>query len=244
MLKRLAELHPSSVSQLSLQYRMALPICEMSNDIIYNGDLKCATDNVASQKLQLADKSSSFGMEAWMKRAIDPIHNVLFVDTDTINCQNGSSARFLERKASKGGSLVNDAEADAVKQLVLSFIDVGVDLNQIGVICPFRAQIRLLEKDAEVGDWKRDGLELSTIDRYQGRDKDVVILSLVRSNEKGNVGRLLSEPRRLNVAVTRAKKKLIMVGSLTTLRRGSKALGKALDRIEKNGNVVHCTIQA
>jgi DNA replication ATP-dependent helicase Dna2 len=84
-----------------------------------------------------------------------------------------------------------------------------------------------------------DGLELSTIDRYQGRDKFAIILSLVRSNPKGQVGRLLKDFRRLNVALTRAKCKMIIIGSFSTVYSGSDALKPVLDRIQTNNRVFH-----
>lgn len=84
---------------------------------------------------------------------------------------------------------------------------------------------------------KDDGLEISTIDRFQGRDKDVVIMSFVRSNSKGRVGRLLEDYRRLNVAVTRAKSKLILVGSFATLKSGSEPLRPSLERLLSQGHV-------
>lgn len=80
--------------------------------------------------------------------------------------------------------------------------------------------------------WKEDGLEVSTIDRYQGRDKPAIILSFVRSNPEGNVGRLLQDNRRLNVALTRAKAKLILVGSFSTLKAGSVQLEALLDGVD------------
>jgi DNA replication ATP-dependent helicase Dna2 len=79
---------------------------------------------------------------------------------------------------------------------------------------------------------KNDGLELSTIDRYQGRDKEAIILSFVRSNPRGKAGRLLQDIRRLNVALTRAKCKLIMIGSFSTLSLGSDALKPILEQID------------
>ena len=96
-------------------------------------------------------------------------------------------------------------------------------------------QIRILEGDPTVANWKKNGLEISTIDRYQGRDKPVVILSFVRSNAGGKVGRLLQDKRRLNVALTRAKVKLIMLGSFSTLKNGSPPLRPMLGRINTNG---------
>ena len=79
---------------------------------------------------------------------------------------------------------------------------------------------------------KRDGLEISTIDRYQGRDKLVIIISFVRSNSKGKVGRLLNDFRRINVAISRAKRKLILIGSVSTLREGSNVLSELLDLMD------------
>lgn len=97
----------------------------------------------------------------------------------------------------------------------------------------FPAQIRLLEESPTLKEHKTDGLEISTIDKYQGRDKDVIIVSFVRSNNKGKVGRLLEDKRRINVALTRGKHKLILVGSLSTLRQGSVTMKGILDQIQK-----------
>jgi len=80
---------------------------------------------------------------------------------------------------------------------------------------------------------KKAGLEISTIDRYQGRDKEAIVLSLVRSNRSGRVGRLLEDYRRLNVALSRAKSKLIILGSYTTLTEGSQVLNPILNVIKE-----------
>ena len=152
----------------------------------------------------------------------------------------------LERSAKNrsGGNIVNDAEVDVARHLVRQLVACGVKLSSIGLISPFRAQASLLEASREIHDWKLHGLEVSTIDRYQGRDKDVIILSLVRSNTKGRVGRLLQDARRLNVAVTRAKCKLLMVGSLSTLRAGCRdVLGAALNRLEEDADILRLPSQ-
>ena len=240
LLKRLAEKHPSSVSQLTLQYRMAKNICELSNDIIYGGLLQCANDLVATRKLTFPRRVESAGWPEWVTKAMDPDSAVMFVDTDSPGNHNGGR-RYLERKTCKGGAVVNDTEATVVRILVERLVSTGVNADSIGVICPYRAQIRILDEDPVLGKMINQGLELSTIDKYQGRDKDVIILSLVRSNDNGRVGRLLSDPRRLSVAVTRAKRKLIFVGSFSTLNLGSQALNPALDRIRSGGGVVPFT---
>lgn len=77
------------------------------------------------------------------------------------------------------------------------------------------AQVMLLQRMSKTMNWPE--LEVLTIDKSQGRDKDVVLLSLVRSNQACNAGKLLQDWRRLNVAITRAKKKLVLVGSYRTL---------------------------
>jgi len=80
---------------------------------------------------------------------------------------------------------------------------------------------------------KSDGLEVSTVDKYQGRDKEAIIVSFVRSNNKGKVGRLLQDIRRVNVAITRAKSKMILVGSFSTLCKGSTTLKDILEHIQR-----------
>ena len=77
-------------------------------------------------------------------------------------------------------------------------------------------QVLLLQRICKQKSWSE--LEVLTIDKCQGRDKDVVLLSLVRNNAELNAGNLLRDWRRLNVAITRAKKKLILIGSRKTLR--------------------------
>jgi DNA replication ATP-dependent helicase Dna2 len=127
---------------------------------------------------------------------------------------------------------VNSTEASIVQQIVKALVLCGLAESDIGVIVPFRAQLRLLNSYSAFSRWKEAGLELSTIDSYQGRDKLVIIISFTRSNTKGRVGRLLDDFRRLNVAVTRAKCKLIMIGSYYTLTTGSDVLRPVLERLK------------
>jgi len=249
MLKRLAEKHPDSVAQLTYQYRMHEDICQLSNDIVYKGRLKCANDSVAKRRLTLDNFPNCLpgevDMNHWLYRAIDPSIPVLFLNTDKIKVSSPSQAmteesvHSLERTAGRraGGSIVNDTEAALVRDAVGTLVGSGVDPSSVGVICPFRAQLRLLEECSVLAPLINSGLELSTIDRYQGRDKSVIVLSFVRSNQKGNVGRLLEDFRRLNVAVTRAKCKLIMIGSFSTLYSGSEVLRPVLDRLRGSDRV-------
>lgn len=249
MLKRLADQHPESVAQLTYQYRMHEEICQLSNDIIYKGKLTCGNATVATRTLTLDNFPRGLPMgsdhQHWLFRAVDPTSPVVFLNTDKITLstasQGADSVHSLERSIGRraGGSIINETEASLVKDTVSALLGCGLEPSSVGLICPFRAQIRLLEACSTLGPWVANGgLELSTIDRYQGRDKSAVVLSFVRSNEKCTVGRLLEDFRRLNVAVTRAKCKLIMIGSWSTLYNGSQVLQPVLDRLNKNGRVI------
>ena len=194
------------------------------------------------QKFPKALSSQEFGNSSrWVQKVVNPFRPVVFVDTDGMGQRDTDildkqdNIVPLERAASRqaGGNTVNDTEAMLVSRIVEALVSVGLSPTAIGIICPFNAQIRLLEESAVIKQHKTDGLEISTIDKYQGRDKDVIIVSFVRSNNKGKVGRLLEDKRRINVAITRSKHKLILVGSFSTLRQGSATMKGILDEIRQ-----------
>lgn len=142
---------------------------------------------------------------------------------------------------------INAGEAAAVASLVAALLDAGVPAREVGVASPYRAQVQLLQSmvaaaalplsssraqgaegggggDGGGGDAAEDAdadaaaaVEVLTVDRYQGRDKAAVLLSLVRSNPQRAAGQLLADWQRLNVAVTRARAKLLIVGSASTV---------------------------
>ena len=205
MLKRLAEGNPRHVAQLTQQYRMAEDICQLTNDIIYGGKLKCANEAIKRRKMLLPGYPENV-LPGVLSKVIDPNKTVVFLDTD--QRKHGCTDIVpLECTADKkeGGSLMNKTEATLVERIVESLVFCGASLGSIGIISPFNAQLRLLDSSHKISSWKSQGLECSTIDRYQGRDKAIIILSFVRSNEKGKVGRLLADPNRINVAVSRAE---------------------------------------
>ena len=121
-----------------------------------------------------------------------------------------------------GLSTINSSEADIVMELILQLLNEGKrDLRSIGVISAYAAQTILLKNKAIqlLGD-DAQKLEVATVDGFQGREMDVIILSTVRSNPSGSIG-FLSDARRLNVALTRAQEKLFVVGNAFTLSRRS-----------------------
>lgn len=96
-------------------------------------------------------------------------------------------------------------------------------------------KVNRLDDSEHIRSIKKHGLEVSTIDKYQGRDKEVIILSMTRSNDGCKTGRLLEDKRRLNVAFSRAKTKLIILGSFKTLSSGSHVLQPILQEIKNRG---------
>ena len=129
----------------------------------------------------------------------------------------------IEDEEQEGGSRNNPIEAARIYDLVQGLLQPGdVQASEIGIITPYSGQVRALSdifdsnKEREQGG-RFAGLEINTVDGYQGREKDIIIFSAVRSNPDGVVG-FLSDQRRLNVAITRAKRGLVVVGDPQTLR--------------------------
>ncbi|MEZ4461851.1 MAG: AAA domain-containing protein [bacterium] len=103
----------------------------------------------------------------------------------------------------------NAEEAALVAELVTELLALGIDANEIGVISPFRAQVELLRQSV------RDQVECDTVERFQGGEREVILISLVRTE---NAGAFITDERRLNVALTRARTKVIVVGHADCLR--------------------------
>lgn len=220
LFRLLAEAHPAAVVTLRRQYRMAEDIQTIANRTVYGGQLECASEAVAQARLILPHQveSSLFcavcgdDPDCWIRWVLNPNHRVLFLDTDGIVP--------AAREEAVGTSFHNRMEALCVRNLIAALIGGGLGGDQVCVIAPFRGQCRLLGQFLSA---YPPEMEISTVDRYQGRDKDCVILSFVRSNEAHQMGGLLSDWHRLNVALTRAKRKLVMIGSWTTIMEDTRA---------------------
>ena len=134
-------------------------------------------------------------------------------DETSIQCvwYDTQGGDFPEQKLEsiKGDSKYNEMELQIVKSHIRRLVDSGVLPQDIGVIAPYAAQVQLLKK--QLG--PESLIEVSTVDGFQGREKEVIILTLVRSNDERDVG-FLSEERRLNVAITRPKRQLCVIGDL------------------------------
>lgn len=225
LFKQLSDANPQAVIPLKKQYRMCEEIQSLSNSLVYNGKLECASVQVANSRLSYCPDmmqqavlnmaelvlrggvvhSQDMEREAcWLSSAVDPQMPVAFLDTDR--------AVPRSHEARKGESLVNGFEMSIVKAVVTTLVHGGVDPGDIMVVSPFRSQVEALSTYLN-----EDNLDILTVDKCQGRDKPCVLVSFVRSNEDRAPGQLLADLRRLNVALTRAKSKLILIGSRTTL---------------------------
>lgn len=238
LFKLLSDAQPSSVVNLEHQYRMCEDLMLLSNKLIYSGRLKCGTPEVASRSLHLPDLngglqrhhvtsltelSSSQGAmclgpghgRCWLRDLLDPATKTRLVNTDPL----GDAAR----EEASGSRIINDAEATICAQLVEALISSGVPVQEIGVITFYRSQLSVLRQRLRR---YTPELEMHTTDKFQGRDKEVVILSCMRSNADKQVGELLRDWRRINVAFTRARTKLLVVGSKATLKGGNELLAQ------------------
>lgn len=190
--------HPGQSRMLQVQYRMHEAIMRFSSDHFYAGKL-VAHESVKSSLLR-------------------PHHTpVEFIDTAGCGYNESQDPETLSR--------FNEQEAHLLIRLVERLIDdVGAetwltDGITMGIITPYRAQVDLLHKLAEHSahlEPLHKLVTINTVDAFQGQERDVIIISFVRSNDKAEVG-FLGDIRRTNVAMTRAKKKLIMIGDSATL---------------------------
>ena len=179
---------------LAVQYRMHAGIMAFSNAEFYAGELT-ADESVAGHRL-----CDLPGVAA----GPDTGRPVRFIDT--------AGAGFDEEVEEDGGSKHNPGEAERVVRVVRGWLAAGVPAGVIGVITPYRAQVRRLrERLADVPD-----VEVDSVDGFQGREKEAVAISLVRSNPEGKIG-FLADARRLNVALTRARRAVVVVGDSATL---------------------------
>lgn len=194
LLERLVDLHgPDVTRRLQVQYRMHDAIMRFSAQEFYDGDLQADT-LVAGHLLRDLPGVRS-----------DPLTEtpVEFIDT--------AGAGFDEQLEAEGESRFNPEEARLVTSKVRALLDLGVPAGDVSVIAPYAAQVRLLREQLPV-----PGLEIDSVDGFQGREKEAVVVSLVRSNRENEIG-FLADVRRMNVALTRARRKLLVIGDSATL---------------------------
>lgn len=177
---------------LSVQYRMHEDIMRFSSDVFYEGQLQA---DEAVRTALLADL---------------PHVQADTLTTSAIHFIDTAGASYDEEPEPDGESRMNPLEAELVVKKVNELLVQGVAAEQVAVISPYSAQVKLLRQKLN------QTLEIDSVDGFQGREKDVIVVSLVRSNPEGEVG-FLADTRRMNVALTRAKRKLVVIGDSATI---------------------------
>ncbi|XP_062220040.1 uncharacterized protein LOC133919615 [Phragmites australis] len=226
LLERASPLHDDLLTtRLTVQYRMHDSIAMWASNEMYHGLLK-SSRSVASHLL--AD--SPVVKATWITRC-----PLLLLDTRMpYGALNIGCKEHLDPAGT--GSFYNEGEADIVTQHVLNLVHCGVSPTAIVVQSPYIAQVQLLRDKLE----EYPGLsavEVSTIDSFQGREVDAVVISMVRSNPLGAVG-FLGDSRRINVAITRARKHVTVVCDTSTICH-STFLARLHRHIRRYGQVKH-----
>ncbi|XP_022637202.1 DNA replication ATP-dependent helicase/nuclease DNA2 isoform X2 [Vigna radiata var. radiata] len=204
---RLSEAHPQAILALQSQYRMCQDIMDLSNALIYGDRLRCGSVEVANAKLEFSDLSCDL---PWLEHVLNPRRPVIFIDTDKLPALEAREQKVVN----------NPIEAQIIAEIAKELVKNGIGKEHIGIITPYNSQANVI-RHCTTSLAILTSLEIHTIDKYQGRDKDCILLSFVRSTENPTscAASLLGDWHRINVALTRAKKKLIMVGSRRTLSK-------------------------
>ncbi|KAI9208347.1 P-loop containing nucleoside triphosphate hydrolase protein [Polychytrium aggregatum] len=212
---RMLDLYGDTVKRmLTVQYRMHEAIMGFSSKELYKSKL-VADPSVKERLLMDLDDVAETDETSVPLVFIDTAGCALFerVDggSDTGEGSNGGGPGKLPDLS--GDSKFNEGEAQLVVKHVEGLVRAGVPDTEIAVISPYNAQVSYLKTLLSEA---YPGMEIGSVDGFQGREKEAVVISLVRSNDQREVG-FLSEPRRLNVALTRPKRHLCVVGDSETL---------------------------
>ena len=207
LMERVTVTQPSVVTLLKVQYRMNEAIMRFSSDWFYGGQVKSAP-------------------QVRHRGILDYDNPFLWIDTAPLEEEDDSPV-YHEQFVGESFGRVNKAEANLTISTLRDylekvgkqrFLDEQVD---VGVISPYRAQVQylrsLIKATPELKPFRR-AITVNTVDGFQGQERDIVLISLVRSNAAGDIG-FLKDLRRMNVAITRARMKVIILGDVKTLTR-------------------------
>ena len=208
LMERIVENKPEVVTLLKMQYRMNEEIMRFSSDWFYGNQVESAP-------------------EVKYRSILDLDIPMTWVDTSEFRGEGLSLPSFTEEFVGESFGRINKAEAELTLLVLEQYfqkigkqriIDERLD---VGVISPYRAQVQYLRslfKKKEFFKPYRSLISVNTVDGFQGQERDIILISLVRANEEGQIG-FLRDLRRMNVAITRARMKLIILGDASTMTR-------------------------
>lgn len=198
LMERIVENKPETVTLLKMQYRMNEQIMKFSSEWFYHG------------MVESAPTVSHRGI-------LDYDTPMMWIDT--AECDG------KEEFVGENFGRINRAEAEMTLQTLQQYLEkigkqrILEESIDVGIISPYRAQVQLLRKELRKREFFRPYrhlLTVNTVDGFQGQERDIILISLVRSNDGGDIG-FLRDLRRMNVAITRARMKLIILGSSETM---------------------------
>jgi len=229
LMERIAENKPEVVTLLKIQYRMNEDIMRFSSDWFYGGQVESAPQIKYRSILDFDHPIS------WIDTSDE--ENQMTIEgeaatEDSASTSSSSSAanqnsdlNFKEQFVGESYGRINKAEAElTLLTLAEYFTKIGKqrvlgDSIDVGIISPYRAQVQYLKKLIKKYEFfkpYRRLISVNTVDGFQGQERDVILISLVRSNDEGQIG-FLKDLRRMNVAMTRARMKLIILGNKDTM---------------------------
>ena len=231
---RLLTLHgPSIKRMLTTQYRMHEKIMRFPSDEMYDSALSAAS-SVASRLL--------ISLPYAVEDTDDTREPLVFYDTQGGDFPEAASSddpaspgKIISKSSLLIDSKSNPSEAALVRKHIEALVSAGVHVEDIAVVTPYNAQLSLLSHGLSLKE-RFPGIELGSVDGFQGREKEAVIVSLVRSNSNGEVG-FLGEKRRLNVAMTRPKRHLCVIADSETVGKGSKFLKRWMEHLEREADL-------
>ncbi len=208
LMERIVENKPEVVTLLKMQYRMNEEIMRFSSDWFYGNQVESAP-------------------EVKYRSILDLDIPMSWIDTSQFEFPEDSDISFKETFVGESFGRINKAEAElTLLALEQYFEKIGKarildERLDVGVISPYRAQVQYLRrllKNKEFFKPFRHLISVNTVDGFQGQERDIILISLVRANDEGQIG-FLRDLRRMNVAITRARMKLIILGDASTMTR-------------------------
>ena len=199
LMEKIVENQPQTVTLLQVQYRMNEDIMRFSSNWFYDGRVQCAPE----------------------------VHSRSILDLDTAITWIDTAGEYREEFVGESFGRINRDEAALTLATLQNYFErigrerIVDERMDVGIISPYRAQVqylrRLLKKSEYFKPLRRQ-ISVNTVDGFQGQERDVIMISLVRSNDDGQIG-FLRDLRRMNVAMTRARMKLFVLGDATTMTR-------------------------
>jgi superfamily I DNA and/or RNA helicase len=208
---------------LNIQYRMPDDILNFSNENFYNSKIISAKEAKKRNLKNILEEEKIEilkNLDDEINFILNPQKTICFIDIDS-----------KEEKFQNATSYFNFKEINIIKEIVENIKKLGIENKSIGIISPYKDQVKILKETI------KDDIEIKTIDGFQGREKDIIIISFTRANDKNIIG-FLDDFRRLNVALTRAKRKLIVIGNSKTLKSNS-LYKKLLDYFKEKNSYIY-----